>query len=397
MAAQQHGASHDPFGAFVERVSEGPARAGPLAGLLLAVKDNIAVEGLKWTAGLPLLADRRASGDAPCVATLRAAGAAIVGVTATDAAGFGMMTPGVVNPLDDRLTAGGSSGGSAAAVAAGLADIALGTDTAGSVRVPAACCGLYGFKPRFGRIDTSGITPLSASFDHVGLIAARLDVLTRAACVLLGEGESQPPARPLVVAHDPARLQDATGEIAETVRAVLACLRERGHEVVEVALPPADELVYAHGAIVCAEARAVWASHWPQDADRLGDTARRSLAYAQSISPEEVEAAWRVIAVARKTIERTLDGVDAIVGPTLIIPPPAVGTRRARIGQTEVGIVRALMSETCTYNVSGHPAVAMPTARRIGRIPVSIQIAGRDDMQLLRVAALIEPALAGFD
>jgi Asp-tRNA(Asn)/Glu-tRNA(Gln) amidotransferase A subunit family amidase len=387
--------SLDPFGAFVERATEGAVAQGPLAGLRLAVKDSIAVEELKWTAGLPLLAERRASEDAPCVAALRAAGASVVGVTATDAAGFGMMTPGVVNPLDAGLTAGGSSGGSAAAVAAGLADIALGTDTAGSVRVPAACCGHYGFKPGFGRIDTSGVTPLSVSFDHVGLMAAQLDVLTKAACVLLGEGApQQPPAGTPVVAHDPARLQDATGEIAATVRAVLDRLRELGHEVVEIALPSADELAYAHGAVVCAEARGIWAAHWPQDAAQFGDTARRSLAYAQSVSPEDVEDAWRVIAAARGTIARAFDRADVIIGPTMIIPPPAIGTRRARIGQAEVGIVRALMSETCTYNVSGHPALAMPTPRRIGRIPVSIQLAGKDDMGLLSIAAVMEAALA---
>jgi aspartyl-tRNA(Asn)/glutamyl-tRNA(Gln) amidotransferase subunit A len=228
----------------------------------------------------------------------------------------------------------------------------------------------------------------------VGLIAARLDVLTRAACVLLEESVPELAAGALVVAYDPVRLLDATGEIAETVHAVLARLSELGHQVVEVALPTADELVYAHGAVVCAEARAVWASRWPQDADKFGDTARRSLAYAQSVSAEEVADAWRVIARARGMIARAFEAADVIVGPTTIIAPPPVGARRARIGQAEVGIVRALMSETCTYNVSGHPALAMPTPVRIGHIPVSIQLAGKNDMGLLRIAAVIEAELA---
>src|SRR5262245_10083036 len=113
----------DPWGAFVDRVSGAPDAhpSGALAGLRLVVKDNIAAAGLKWTAGLPLLAERIAEKDAPCVAMLRAAGVEVVGTTATDSAGFGMMTPGVINPLAPDRTAGGSSGGSAAAVAAGLA------------------------------------------------------------------------------------------------------------------------------------------------------------------------------------------------------------------------------------------------------------------------------------
>jgi Asp-tRNA(Asn)/Glu-tRNA(Gln) amidotransferase A subunit family amidase len=384
----------DRWGAFVEHAPQPAAGTGQLSGLRVAVKDSIAANGLKWTAGLPLLQDRRADEDAVCVAAVRAAGAEIVGVTATDAAGFGMMTPGVVNPLDAKLSAGGSSGGSAAAVAAGLADIALGTDTAGSVRVPVACCGVYGFKPSYGRVSTVGVTPLSASFDHVGVMAARLDVLTRAACVLLDEPEPALPDRPLVVAHDPSHLDHVPEEVAATVRGLLARLRVQGHMPLEVALPDPEDLTIAHGAIVCAEAREAWSAHWPQHAQRFGETARRSLAYAQSVSAADVDAAWRIIDEARGTIARAFEGVDLIIGPTLALPPPVVGSRRVRIGAREIGIIGALMRETCPFNVSGHPALAMPARRRIGRVPVSIQVAGKSDMQLLGAAPIIEKALS---
>ncbi|MGE3784814.1 MAG: amidase [Alphaproteobacteria bacterium] len=384
----------DRWGAFVEYAPQPASGVGRLAGIRVAVKDNIAAKGLKWTAGLPLLQDRRAGEDAACVAAVRSAGGEIVGVTATDAAGFGMMTPGVVNPLDDRLSAGGSSGGSAAAVAAGLADVALGTDTAGSIRVPAACCGVYGFKPGFGRVSTAGVTPLSASFDHVGVIAARLDVLTRAVGVLLDEPEPGLPDRPLVVAHDAAHLDHVPEATSATVRGLLARLRELGHRPLEVELPDPEHLTFAHGAIVCAEAREVWAAHWPQDARRFGDTARRSLAYAQSVSAADVDAAWRIIEEARGTIARAFEGVDLIIGPTLALAPPVVGSRHVRIGPVEMGIVGALMRETCPFNVSGHPAIAMPARRRIGSVPVSIHVAGKSDMQLLGAASIIEKALS---
>ncbi len=147
MRGEDDSRSVDRFGAFVAFTPDAPAGAGPLAGLRVAVKDNIAVAGLPFTAGHPLFSDRTADTDAPAVRQLRDAGARIVGVTYTDAGGFGVTTPVVKNPAAPGRTVGGSSGGSAAAVAAGLADVALGTDTGGSVRIPAACTGLVGFKP----------------------------------------------------------------------------------------------------------------------------------------------------------------------------------------------------------------------------------------------------------
>ena len=145
--------------------------ASPLHGVNIAVKDNIDTAGALCSAGLPFLAERRATKDAVVVAALRAAGAVILGMTATDSGAFGVVTPAVTNPNHPSLIAGGSSGGSAAAVAAGLCDAALGTDTGGSVRIPAACCGVYGFKPTYGVISVAGIRPLTERFDHVGILA----------------------------------------------------------------------------------------------------------------------------------------------------------------------------------------------------------------------------------
>ena len=169
----------DRFGAFVAIAPDAAAGPGPLSALRVAVKDNIAVRGLPFTAGHPLFADRIAQEDAWAVRRLREAGARIVGVTRTDAGGFGVTTPEVENPAAPGRTVGGSSGGSAAAVAAGLADVALGTDTGGSVRIPAACTGLIGFKPTRGRISNDGVWPLSPSFDHVGVIGRDLDIVAR--------------------------------------------------------------------------------------------------------------------------------------------------------------------------------------------------------------------------
>lgn len=386
----------DRWGAFVERAAGNTPRGaatGPLIGVRAAVKDNIAVAGFKWTAGLPLFAERRAPQDAPCVTALRAAGATIAGVTATDAAGFGMMTPGVINPLDPALTAGGSSGGSAAAVAAGLADIALGTDTGGSVRVPAACCGLYGFKPGYGRISTKGVTPLSESFDHVGVIAADLDLLVLTTAVLLDATPVSVTADRLRIGYDRRSIETAPTAIRDAVVEVFAELRELGHVILPVSLPDPELLVDVHGTIVCSDARAAWAGHWPQDAALFGDTARRSLAYAQEISNDDLAIARRLAADMRRAVDDQLVRCDVILGPTLRVPPPPVGARRVDLDGYEVPVVRAMLAETCLFNVTGHPALAMPMRAMAGAVPVSLQLVGAGDMQLLAMAGIINTAI----
>lgn len=381
MAAAPIRGELDPWGAFVDRVATPVAGEGPLSGLRLAVKDNIAVAGLKWTAGLPLFADRVATSDAACVATLRAAGATISGTVATDAAGFGMMTPGVINPLASDRTAGGSSGGSAAAVAAGLADIGLGTDTAGSVRVPAACCGLYGLKPTYGRISVDGVTPLSHTFDHIGILAAELDVLARAAPAMLGE---QKPfeGSPERIGFDPTRLAGAAPAIRDAIERTLGWLAGEGHELIEIELPERVTLAEMHGTIVCAEAREIWREHWPSDAARFGDTARRSLTYADTIEAAEIAEAREWISQARSDIDRAFRDVDLILGPTIPLPPPSVGARRVNFDGTDVPVVFALLAETCPFNVSGHPALAMPLPWHEHGIPISLQIAARRDREI---------------
>ncbi len=381
MAAEDRRDALDPWGAFVDRVRMPVAGEGPLSGLRLAVKDNIAVAGLKWTAGLPLFAARIAMSDAACVATLRAAGVTISGTVATDAAGFGMMTPGVINPLASDRTAGGSSGGSAAAVAAGLVDIALGTDTAGSVRVPAACCGLYGLKPTYGRISVDGVTLLSHMFDHIGILAADLELLARAADVLLGERKPHE-GRLERIGFDPSRLADAAAPIRDAVERTLGWLAGEGHELIEIELPERVTLAEMHGTIVCAQAREIWREHWPRDAARFGDTARRSLTYADTIEAAEIAEAHEWLIAGRGDIDRLFHHVDLIVGPTIAVPPPAVGARRVAFCGAEVPVVFALLAETCPFNVSGHPALAIPLPWHDHGIPISLQIAARRDREI---------------
>ncbi|MEM8663854.1 MAG: amidase family protein, partial [Pseudomonadota bacterium] len=167
----------DPYGAFVARCDPSCAADS----WRVAVKDMIAVAGMPQPAGFPGRDGMVAARDAAVVTLFRDAGHTIVGVTTTDAAGFGTMTNEVRHPRHPLRAVGGSSGGSAAAVAAGLADVGIGTDTGGSVRIPAAYCELYAFKPSRGRVSLEGVLPLSPTLDHVGVMAATPAILARAA------------------------------------------------------------------------------------------------------------------------------------------------------------------------------------------------------------------------
>jgi Asp-tRNA(Asn)/Glu-tRNA(Gln) amidotransferase A subunit family amidase len=381
----------DIFHAFLTRVEDAGALSGPLADLRLAVKDNIAVEGEPFTAGLPLFAERRADKDASCVVRLKEAGARLVGMTRTDAAGFGVVTPEVINPVWPDRIAGGSSGGSAAAVAAGLADIGLGTDTGGSTRIPAACCGIFGFKPSHGRIPIDGVWPLAPSFDVVGWMARDLATIERVAAVLLGTARA-PALRAggLRLGIDLESLAGCAGPVERVIRALQAPLARAGAEFHAITLPPRDVVTRAHAITVLHEARAVY-TEWSGRAALLPETARRALAAAQSITAKDITAATTQTAAISQAFDAACAGVDAILTPTLPVEPPPVGVQRLELHGRSEPVVSVLVSQTCLANLTGAPAISLPLAD----VAVSLQLIapkGRDE-DLLAVARLLQAAI----
>lgn len=358
----------------------------PLVGMTVSVKDNISVAGLPWTAGHPLFARRTGTEDASIVRRLRQLGASIVGVSPTDAGGFGVTTPSVVNPLAPDLIAGGSSGGTAVAVATRLADLGIGTDTAGSIRIPAACCGLFGFKPSFGRLAMDGVWPLSPRFDHLGFVTRGIDELELTISSVMPNSMS--PARAYaVVGFDPTRIRRCESPIAKMFEFVLQRLRSTGVLVREIELPDADGAVAAHGALTIADAQAVYSHLADEGLRQLGEAARRALAHV--VEPAARVAAEERCEKARSQTESCFDEVDVILAPTLPIDVPRVGQRRIDLDGRCIPLIAALVAETCLANISGGPSVAIPVPQLArSAIPFSLLLTAAcgEDASLLQFA-----------
>ena len=370
--------------------------AGPLHGVPVAVKDLIDVGGEVTAAGSPKLAGNLAAADAEVVARLRRAGAVVVGKTRTHEFAYGVTTPGTVNPWDLERIAGGSSGGSAAAVAGGLVAGAVGSDTAGSIRIPSACCGVVGLKPTWGRVPATGVWPLSWSCDHVGPIAGGVADVALLERVLAGgpsdPADQDPPQGPPRIGR---LVGDDLGPVDPAVTAVIDDLCRRmeaaGATLDEVTLP----LRAARGAVaavVLAEAAAV-------HADLLARTGEEGYSRAmltmirigRSALAGEYLTGLRYRSRFVAQVEALLAGRDALLLPTLPCVAPATGQRTVTLDGTEVGVQAALTRLPGPFNCSGSPVLSLP-AGQLGGLPVGVSLVGRigGDRHLLAVAAWAE-------
>jgi Asp-tRNA(Asn)/Glu-tRNA(Gln) amidotransferase A subunit family amidase len=396
LSASGGAAPLDPFGAFLSREVVRGAPDGILASVTVAVKDNIAVQGQPFTAGHPLYTQRKGWVHATAVRRLLAAGAQVVGMTRTDSGGFGVTTPEVANPVHPGRSVGGSSGGAAAAVAAGLAELGLGTDTGGSIRLPAACTGLFGWKPSYGRVPMDGVWPLAPSLDHPGLIARSLTILARAARVILAEDAPAigfpPMSRPLVLGLE----QDLPAYTAPAIRAALErierLLLRRGHRVCPVHVGDRRALVGAFGLVVTEEAREVYAGLRPDEYDALGPAAQAALRRAGPAGGEALGEARATLRQQAARLTRQMKGLDALLGATLHINLPERGEDRIqRADGRSLPVLAAFLAGTCGANVAGVPALAMPIPGLGGEDTISLHLTGRwgHDLELLSVAAAI--------
>jgi amidase len=371
-----------------------PTGAGPLDGVRLAVKDLFAVAGRPLRAGSGARsAAAPEPADAPVVAALRAAGAAVVGTVRLHEFAFGVTgvnavdgTPG--NPAAPGRVPGGSSSGSAAVVAGGWADVALGTDTGGSCRIPAACCGVVGMKPSFGVVDSTGVFPLAPSLDHVGWLTADVALARRVAetlGVIASSASLSVPPRRLGVHR--AAVDAASGEVRAAFTAVTDRLAAQGWELVEVAWPDEHEAFAVSTAVMFTEAAFVHRHLLEVAAGAYGADVRARLLQGRLFDLDTYLAGRTAQEELRRRCRRLLTGVAAVVSPTLAVVPPLL----AEAG--DPALAARLVANTRLANLTGLPALSVPV--RGLDLPVGIQVEAIDDATALAVAAAVEAVAAG--
>jgi len=378
--------------AVEERLTAGE-EPGRLAGIPIVVKDNIDTVPAVCSAGLPSLAGYRPEKDAAVVKRLRREGAVIIGVAATDSGAFGVTTPSVKNPVFPGVIAGGSSGGSAAAVAVGFCKAALGTDTGGSIRIPAACCGVAGFKPTYGLVPSQGVRPLSRSVDHIGPLAKTVADLRSVVELFTAELRRPLPARGSAKVGLPKTyFSDASDDVKWTVESAAKVCREIGHSVEEIALPLPDDIIPTHLVLSLSEAAQFHMEESNQQFSELPSTAQEGILLGKSFRSHEYLAASDHRRRIISDIERVFQIVDYILLPTLPILPPEEETVDVDVGGHHMSILNALIRYTAAFDQTGHPALSMPWPSRSRTLPGSIQLVGArsDDLGLLSFAEEIE-------
>ncbi|MFY9682762.1 MAG: amidase [Candidatus Sulfotelmatobacter sp.] len=385
---------------------------GPLHGIPVALKDLIDTAGTRTTAASGLYQNRIPAEDAGVVLRLRRAGAVILGKNNLHEFAYGGSSlvsffGDVHNPWGAEHIAGGSSGGSAAAVAAGLCYAAIGTDTAGSIREPAALCGCVGIKPTYGRVSARGVIPLSWSLDHVGPLAATVGDAAVVLQAIAGYDKRDVGSADIAVSDYVSALRDGAkglrigiprahfyealdGEVAAAVEEALGVIGGLVGEIRDVEIEiPADR------AAQNAEAYAYHAQNVAQTPELYQPETVRRILWGADISAVEYIQQRRELDVARRYIQNIFADVDLLVTPTTPIPAPAIADLRKDTDALRPAELR-LLRNTRPFNVWGLPAVSLPCGFTKGGLPIGLQIAGpqwREDL-VLRLAQTYESATA---
>ncbi|MGA2964679.1 MAG: amidase [Terriglobales bacterium] len=374
---------------------------GPLHGIPIGLKDILDTAGVRTTAASALFKARIPKDDAEVVRRLRAAGAIVLGKQNLHEFAYGGSSMisffgEVHNPWDTARLAGGSSGGSSASVAAGLGFAAVGTDTAGSIRLPAAYCGVVGLKPTHGRVSARGVIPLSPSYDHVGPLANSVYDAALMLQAITGYDPADPasidePVRDYTAALDqsPPRLRigvprefffdDLHSEVAAAIEQAIEIFRGLHAEIREVKLEvPTDRT------LASAEA---YAYHQPFVARSPELYQPATLARIQSganISADDALRARRDLQASRHAVRKLFDDVDVLLTPTVPIPPPAIAGLREHPDDLRPQEL-IMLRNTRPFNVWGIPAISVPCGFTRNRLPIGLQLAAapwREDVAL---------------
>lgn len=370
-------------------------RSGPLAGVPILVKEIIEVDGLPFRCGSTLFADRLGQRDAAVLTRARAAGAIIIGLAHTHEFAFGSTGNSnrigpARNPYDPTRMTGGSSSGSASAVATGIVPLAIGTDTTGSVRLPAALCGVVGAKPARGTISRDGVFPLSGSLDHVGVLTRTVADAERAVRALaeptVPYGVVGPIDRPLRLGipsnPEPLRCEPV---ILAAFAELLEALRRSGAEVVDVTLPDWARMVDAVRDTQNPEAAAIHLGSYPERAGEYQPDVAAKLRTAREVPAWRYVRAREEAAWAEAALTATLADLDGVLLPTSRTTAPP-------LQRNEVEVRDEMLGNTRPASLTGHPAISLPIPAE-STLPVGVQVVAADNATMFATAARVEGVL----
>jgi aspartyl-tRNA(Asn)/glutamyl-tRNA(Gln) amidotransferase subunit A len=359
---------------------------GPLHGRTISIKDLIDVKGFSTTAASRVRAGHMAHADARLVTRLRDAGAVLIGKTnlhefalgtTSDESAFGA----VHNPHDPTRSPGGSSGGSAAAVAAGMGWASIGSDTGGSIRIPASACGVVGLKPSFGEISLVGVVPLSVSLDHVGPLARNVSDAWAIYEALVDTAKPSPAPHPI----DAVRIGTLGGYFLEkvdsSVRArfdeALGRLQSAGATIVHIDLSRMPDIPTTYVNVSLPEAYAFHEDALAKVPGKFSESVRSRLEMGGRITREDYEQAQGDRAVMRSAVDAALRSCDVLVLPTMTISPQKIGATEALVDGRVEPLRPLTLRLTQLFNLTGHPAISLPCGETSEGLPCGFQMVGR--------------------